>query len=219
MKYAIYLLLATGLTSVHSLAQTPPPPVAKSSEAALAALTPADRAIHDELIAFRVAIQSAFNKVGETGRPEDMPPLLELVHTNVILTAMNGQSVRGKSGIMEYFKHHMIDEGHSVKRLHHDFHADDLSILLKPDVAINRGTSLGTYVFTDGKEFQVHTRWTATMVKEEGRWTVVAFQFGPSIFDNPVINAAVGWIYKAATMAGVLGLLVGVMVGRKTVKR
>ncbi|MEO7297187.1 MAG: nuclear transport factor 2 family protein [Verrucomicrobiota bacterium] len=218
MKYALYLLLATSLTVGHSLAQTPALTVAKGKDA-LAALAPEERAIHDELIAFRIAIQAAFNKVGESGKAEDMAPLLELVHPDVILTAMNGQSVRGKNGIMEYFKHHMIDEGHYVKRLHHDFEADELSNLLKPDVAINRGTSLGTYVFTDGKEFKVHTRWTATMVKLDGRWTVVAFQFGPSIFDNPVLDAAIGWIKKGAAIAGVVGLLLGVIIGRKTAKR
>jgi ketosteroid isomerase-like protein len=217
MKCAFSLVLAVGLSAGISFAETPEsasvaPPITPE----LAALPAADRKVHEELIAFRIAIQDAFNKMGASGKAQDMAPLLELVHPDCLLTAMNGQSVRGKSGIMDYFHRHMVAEGHAVARLQHEFTADHLSILLSPDIAINRGTSRGTYAFTDGTEFEVMTRWTATMARDNGRWTVASFQFGPSIFDNPVLDAVKGWIYKGAAIAGVAGLLIGLLIGRWT---
>jgi ketosteroid isomerase-like protein len=181
----------------------------------LAALPAEERAAHQELIALRIAMQAAFNKMGASGKREDMEALLPFVHPDVILTAMNGESVRGKDGLMDYFTRMMVREGHSVARIHHDFAADHLSILLRPDVAINRGTSRGTYVFTDGSELTADTRWTATMVKNEGKWTMAAFQFGPSIFDNPVTDAYRAWIYKSAGIAGVVALLLGIFIGTR----
>ncbi|MEP6732306.1 MAG: nuclear transport factor 2 family protein [bacterium] len=183
---------------------------------ALAALPAEERATHQELIALRIGMQNAFNKMGASGKAEDMQALLEYVHPDMILTAMNGQSVRGKEGLMDYFNRMMVKEGHTVASLHHDFSADHLSILLRPDVATNRGTSRGSYVFTDGSQFTIDTRWTATMVKDQGRWKLAAFQFGPSIFENPVVDAYKAWIYKAAAIAGVVALLLGVFIGRWT---
>src|SRR5690349_20740986 len=54
---------------------------------------------HGELIGVRICIQAAFNKMGASGKAEDMKPLLEMVHPDVLLTAMNGEKVRGKHGI------------------------------------------------------------------------------------------------------------------------
>jgi ketosteroid isomerase-like protein len=182
----------------------------------LAALPPEERASHEELIAFRLGVQDAFNKMGASGKMEDMLALLEYAHPDILFTAMTGESIRGKQELIEYFKRDFIDEPHSLKRMHTVFTADHLSILLRPDVATNRGTALGTFAFTDGKELTVNTRWTATLVKHEGRWKLAAFQFAPSIFDNPVLDEYKRWIYKAAAIAVVVGLLLGVLIGRWT---
>ena len=53
------------------------------------------------------------------------------------------------------------------------------------------------------------------MARKDGAWTVIAFQFGPSIFDNPVVDALKGWIYKGVGIAGVAGLLAGLLIGRR----
>lgn len=220
MKHALLFLLAAGLLIAPSFARAAASaPKQAEAESELAKLPEAERKVHEDLIAFRVAIEKAFNRMGNSGKAEDMAPLLEMVHPDCLLTAMNGEHVRGKSGIMDYFHRHMTAEGHYVARLQHQFEADYLSILLSPDIAINSGTSGGHYVFTDGNEFKVNTRWTATMVRHDGRWTVAAFQFGPSIFDNPVVDAMKGWIYKGAAIAGVVGLVVGLLVGRFTRRR
>lgn len=213
MKYSTLLVLMASLLAVEVAAQAPD---STTPVAVLAALPPAERQAHEELIALRVAAQAAFNKVGSSGKVEDMEAMLKYVHPDCLLTAMNGQSARGKQGILEYFNRHMINKDHAIAKVQHTFEADHLSILLTPDIAINRGTAQGTYNFTDGTEFVVDCRWTATMVRKNGAWTVVAFQFGPSIFDNPVVDALKGWIYKGAGIAVVLGLVAGLLIGRRS---
>jgi ketosteroid isomerase-like protein len=187
---------------------------APASNDTLAKLPPAERAIHQELIAFRIGIQDAFNKMGASGKPEDMEALLEFAHPDAIFTAMTGESVRGKAELVEYFKRDFMTPDHALTRMQSTFEADHLSILLRPDVATNRGTVHSTFDFTDGRKLAVDSRWTATMVKHEGRWKIAAFQFAPSIFDNPVTDAYRAWIYKAAVIAGVIALVLGIFIGR-----
>jgi ketosteroid isomerase-like protein len=217
------LLLASSLVLVLSSPVASQPqdrtPVVPAGSDALAALPPEERAIHQELIAFRIGIQEAFNRMGASAKPDDMAALLEFAHPDVILTAMTGESVRGKAEVMAYFRREMVDEGHSLTSMHSVFEADHLSILLRPDLATNRGTAHGTFVFTDGTVLPVDTRWTATMVKHDGRWTIAAFQFAPSVFDNPVTNAYRAWIYKAAVIAGVAGMVLGLVIGLLLTRR
>jgi NhaP-type Na+/H+ or K+/H+ antiporter len=67
--------------------------------------------------------------------------------------------------------------------------------------------------------FTVNTNWTATMVKEEGKWLLASFQFGPNIFDNPVLNSAMRALYWGAGGAAVIGLLLGFLLGKFTTRK
>jgi ketosteroid isomerase-like protein len=216
MKPMLLLAFSLALTSPIASAAQDNKPAPRQGADSLAALPPEERASHEELIAFRIAVEKAFNKMGASGKMEDMIALLEFAHPDILFTAMTGESVRGKPELIEYFKRDFINEPHALTRMQTVFTADHLSILLRPDVATNRGSALGTFAFTDGKELTVNTRWTATIVKHEGRWKLAAFQFAPSIFDNPVVDAYKQWIYKAAAIAVVVGLLLGVLIGRWT---
>lgn len=190
--------------------------VPRQGNDSLAALPADEQASHRELIAFRVGIQNAFNKVGDSGTLEDMTALLEYADPDILFTDMTGESLRGRAALLEYFKREFLNEGHSLKRMHGEFTADHLSLLVRPDVAANRGTGRGTFAFTDGAELTVDTRWTATIVKQHGAWKLAAFHFSPPLFDNPVVDGYRKWIYKAAAIAGAAALVIGVFVGRAT---
>lgn len=180
---------------------------AKESDAAL-------EAIHDELRALKDGAEEAFNLIGRSGKDGDIEPILEFVHDNFVLVAMNGDISVGKQGIRDYFKDKMAGPEATVASVHHTFNVAALSTLYGDDTAVAYGDSVGTYELIDGRTLVADTYWTATMVKENDRWFLASFQFGPSIFDNPVVDAAIGMVYKAAAIAGVIGLIVGFLLAR-----
>jgi hypothetical protein len=63
-------------------------------------------------------------------------------------------------------------------------------------------------------DFNVDTHWTATLVKEDGKWLLASFQFGPNIFDNPLLNKALSALYWGIGIAGAIGLALGFLFGR-----
>lgn len=182
----------------------------------LAALPPDQAAAHRELTAFRVGIQEAFNRAGASRNLADMNALLEYADPDILFTDMTGESLRGRPALLEYFRRELLDEGRSLERMHSEFAADHLAILLAPDMAVSRGSGRGTFLFVNGNELAVDTRWTATLVKRGGVWKLAAFHFSPPLFDNPVVRAYKGWIYKGAAIAGVLALVIGTLIGRAT---
>jgi len=176
-------------------------------------------AVHDEIRALKDGVEEAFNLIGRSGKDGDIEPILEFVHDDFVLVAMNGDIRVGKQGIRDYFREKMSGPEATVVSVHHTFNAAALSTLYGDDTAVAYGDSPGTYELTDGSTLSADTYWSATMVKENDRWLLASFQFAPSIFDNPVVDAAIGMVYKAAAIAGIIGLVVGFLLARLRGKR
>ena len=56
-------------------------------------------------------------------------------------------------------------------------------------------------------------RWTATAIKDNGRWKVLAIHAGTNFLDNPVINAIERNTMTFAAVSTALGAIVGFLLG------
>jgi ketosteroid isomerase-like protein len=170
---------------------------------------PADEATHQALRAMRDAVVNTLNK-------GDMESLIPHLHRNIVFTAMNGEVCRGRDALRTYFNRMMNDLGHIVDSLSINPTLDRLTDIYSGTIGVAYGSSLDRYQLTNGQEFDVNARWTATMVKENGDWQIASFQSAANIFDNPLLNKAKSALYWGAGVAGVVGLVLGVLVGRRT---
>src|SRR4030095_6685307 len=83
------------------------------------------------------------------------------------------------------------------------------------DTALAFGSSNDQYALSNGMEFQVQTRWTAALVRENGRWLITAFHSSANAFDNPILEKARQLAMLQWGGGGiVVGALIGVLVGR-----
>ena len=171
-------------------------------------------AIHDEIRALKKGAEEAFNAIGSAGAEGNVESILQYVHDEVVLAAMNGDVVVGKQGIREYFVEKMSGPESTVASVHHTFRVGDLTTLYGDDTGVAYGDTVGTYELNNGMSFTVDANWTATMVKEDGKWLLASFQFAPSIFENPLVDKAVSMVYWIAAIAGVIGLIVGFLLAR-----
>lgn len=171
-------------------------------------------AIHDEIRALKSGAEEAFNAIGRSGAEGNVESILQYVHDDVVLAAMNGDVVVGKQGIRDYFVDKMSGPESTVASVHHIFNVADLTQLYGDDTGVAYGDTVGTYELNNGMSFTVDANWTATMVREDGKWVLASFQFAPSIFENPLVDKAVGMVYRIAAIAGVIGLIIGFLLGR-----
>ena len=105
-----------------------------------------------------------------------------------------------------------------------------LNMTLEPDVltelsadktwglAYGKGTEV--YTLNDGRVFAMPTRWTSVVVKEnDGKWRVRSMHIGTDFLDNPLLTAVEGSVKKftagAAAIGALVGLAIGVLVGRR----
>jgi len=159
---------------------------------------------HNELRVLRTQIIDAITK-------GDIDAVLAHVHPNVVVTWQNAEVCRGAAGLKEFFERmgKKSFKGYKVPPT-----PDDLTLLYGGDMGVSFGHVVGQYTLL-GKELEFKSRWTATLVKENGKWLLASYHVSFNALDNPLLNAAEKSLIWVAIGTGVLGLLIGVFFPRK----
>lgn len=168
---------------------------------------------HEQLRALRDGITAAMNK-------RDIEGVVSFLHEKVVFTTMNGDVAVGKKAIQDYYFKMMQGPNRAVDAISVKFNADALTELYHSDtMGICYGSTQDVYTLKGGKRMDINARWTATMVKENGKWLVSAIHYSTNMFDNPVLTAFQKTMMMIGMGCAVVGLLLGMMIGRKTSSR
>jgi uncharacterized protein (TIGR02246 family) len=189
---------------------TPAAPGAAPAAAPTLEKLAAENPNHEQLRVLRDGITDAMNR-------KDMETLVTFLHPSVVFTTMNGDVARGRDGIREYYNKMMVGPNRVVDSVTVKFIADDLTTLfLNDSMGICHGSTQDVYTLKGGQRMDINARWTATMIKEDGKWLVTAVHYSTNMFDNPVLTAVQKTMMMVGMGCAVVGLLLGMMIGRKT---
>ncbi len=164
--------------------------------------------VHSELRALRVELVDAVSK-------GDIDSVLNHLSPDVVVTWQNAEVCRGRQGVRDFFQRmgKQSFKGYKVPPT-----PDDLTIMYNGDTGVSFGSSVGRFNVL-GKEFDFHNRWTATVVKENGRWLVASYHVSWNALDNPLLASAETGLSWIGGIALVIGLAVGWLVGRRSPRR
>jgi ketosteroid isomerase-like protein len=163
--------------------------------------------VHAELRAVRDSLIEAVNK-------NDVDKLQSHLHKNVVVTWMDGRVSRHPDGVKTYYDQMMKGDERVVESVQIKPDVDELSIIYGGTTAVAFGHSDDEFKLKEGLAFIVRTRWTATLVKEDGKWLIAAFHASAGLFDNPLLRAAQRMVYWVGGIAGVGGLVLGALAMR-----
>lgn len=177
--------------------------VALTGAASLTARAAEDPA-HNELRTLRTEVIDAITK-------GDFDGVIRHVHTNVVVTWQNGEVCRGHQGLRDFFNR-MGKE--AFKGYKTPPTPDELTILSSNDHGISFGTTVANYNLL-GKELELKSRWTATLVKENGQWLLASYHVSMNVLDNPLLNGAKQSLVWVGIAGAVGGLAIGLFAGRR----
>jgi hypothetical protein len=168
----------------------------------------ADDATHDELRALRDGLLDAMSK-------GDIEKELTYFHPNVAVTWHNAEVSRGHDGVRKYLSRMLEGPDKIVESFKADVNVDELTILYGGDTGISFGSAVEHFKMTSGRTFDLPARWSATLVKENGRWLIASLHASDNLFDNPLLNMARRMVWWAAGIALLAGLALGFLLGRR----
>jgi ketosteroid isomerase-like protein len=177
----------------------------------VAAQQPEDPA-HAQLRALRDDLVDAMNK-------RDLNRLLAHLHPDVVVTWQNAEVSRRPEGVRAYISRMLEGPDSVVESFSIAPAVDELTILYGGDTGVAFGGSRDTFGLRNGQEFELNSRWTATLVNDGGVWKIAAFHSSASLFDNPLLAAARRWSVIAGVVALVAGLVAGFLVARMARRR
>ena len=164
--------------------------------------------VHAELRELRDRIFASYEA-------RDLDALLKDVHPEVIATWQNGFRARGHNDIRTFYKEMLGGDKPIVRDVKSKLTVDGLSVLHGDQTAVACGNLVDQFDLTSGSKLDMESKWTATVVKQEGRWLVASFHVSVSVFDNPVMSAMQSWLTKCIYGAAVIAAIVGGVIGFK----
>lgn len=163
----------------------------------------AEDQVHNELRKFKIELEDALKE-------KDISKILPFIHPNAVVTFANAEAVRGPEGVANYLKRMLDGPNKIVNKFGTTISVDELTILYGGGtVGISFGGSDDFFELTEGISFHSKSRWTATLVKEKGKWMIASAHVSMNLFDNPLLTAAKNSMYWVASFTFLLGLLLG----------
>ena len=162
---------------------------------------------HDELRKLKTDLFDAY-------QARDLDKVFEYVHEDVVVTWHNAERSVGHEQIRDYYNRMMVGEDRVVRNAKNNMKVSELSYLYGDDAAIAYGTLDDEFELMNGDILNIHSNWTATCVKKDGRWLLASLHISVDMFDNPVLDTAASWLVKAAAISGIIALIVGLFIGR-----
>jgi ketosteroid isomerase-like protein len=166
-----------------------------------------DHEIHEELRAVLTTVQNAINS-------EKYDDMLPVISENIRATTITQEVMSNHAEVSNYFKR-WFGPGGFLRKLHMNLKADALTELSADRTwGLVRGAGSELYTLSDGREYDMKTRWTAVVQKDpDSKWRLRSIHIGTDFLDNPILTEAKNAAIKAGVAGAGGGLLAGVLAG------
>ena len=155
------------------------------------------------------ALRALLRQATEAVNNKNFDALKPLFHDRFSVTTVDQKLFTSFADFKQYFADLFNGPNAPLKSIIFKPEADALTEFVGDNLGLSHGTSTDTYNFTDGDTRTMTSRWTATLIKDNGAWKILNLHIGTNLLDNPVTAAAKSYVYKAGIGAGLGGLLLG----------
>jgi hypothetical protein len=142
-----------------------------------------------------------------------------LLHKPFMSTLITQDSFTDIDRLKAYFDGLFTRSVLRINKITMEAEPDEQAQIYTGTFAVARGGTKEVYELGDGRTYTIPGRWTATTIKDNGQWKVLAVHTGVNFIDNPVMTAVEkSTLYFGAggvALGAVIGFLLGFLIRRK----
>jgi hypothetical protein len=159
-------------------------------------------------------LRSLLNGIEDSINTQKYDELSQFFHKNLRVTTINQEVISSPSEINTYFTRWFGEEGY-LASLKIKLEADALTEFYSNNsYGIVRGFGEESYILSDGRTFDMKTRWTATVTKDDtNKWVILSLHIGTDFLDNPILHVAENSMLYTGMAGSVVGLIIGLLIG------
>lgn len=126
-----------------------------------------------------------------------------------VITLADQSVITSSAELDAYFTRTFHAEGAPIKGIHFSLQPSEQALFIDNRSGMVYGTSTERYTLADDSTLVLNTHWTATVVKEQGRWLVQGFHAGVNMLDNPILSE----VRMGNSTWGGIGMAIGFIAG------
>ncbi len=177
-------------------------------------LTPTLAAEEDTHAADHEQLRGLLREATRALNEYDLDALAPLLAPGFFVVMADQTVITDFENLKAYFQANFRAEDAPLRGLRIEPEALALSQFIDGQVAVDYGMSTDTYSLPGGATMEMESRWTATLVQNDGRWQIKTLHAGVNMVDNPILTAARQGSYLWAVGGLVVGALLGWIGGR-----
>ena len=132
-----------------------------------------------------------------------------LLHKPFMSTLITQDSFTDIERLKAYFDGLFTRPVLRINKITMEAEPDEQAQIYTGTFAVARGGTKEVYELGDGRTYTIPGRWTATTIKDNGQWKVLAVHTGVNFIDNPVMTA----VEKSTLYFGAAGVALGAVIG------
>lgn len=155
---------------------------------------------HDALRALTKSATAALNK-------QDFDALANCFVKDFTFIPVDQTVVHGAKELKAYYHRVFNDDKYGLKSMKFTPSADVLTRFLGANVGYCYGVADNTYVLKSGRTVHMRSRWSANLVKKDGKWKIVMVHAGIDFLDNPLLSSVVATSKSVLMVMGTMVVL------------
>lgn len=157
---------------------------------------------HEQLRELLVSLRDAVNA-------KQFEALDQNFYSTFSVTTVDQSVLTTGDEIKTFFERWFGGDDAFIKNFTMNPEADKLTQIYGGKIGVVRGRNTESYELATGKTYTIKSRWTATLIKDDGRWKILTIHNGVNFVDNPVLAA----VEQASLYLGIGGILAGLLAG------
>ncbi len=152
-----------------------------------------------QLLALKDTIEQAINQ-------QDLATIKQHLHDEAVVVFHDTEVAQGKAALQAYYDAKLggssaVLSGFSTQAF------VDAPAQFYGQTAQAYGHTIDQFKFVTGHEFELKSRWSASLEKQNNQWLVTRIHFSANMFDNPLLNTAKDQLLLFTALAFLAGLV------------